>query len=68
VKTPRLRLGRFGLIGENALLRRGDNRVVLAPKPFEVLCCLVERAGELVTKDELLDAVWPNPAMSVNRA
>jgi DNA-binding winged helix-turn-helix (wHTH) protein len=30
---------------------------VLAPKPFEVLCCLVERAGELVTKDVLLDTV-----------
>src|SRR5207237_3439582 len=33
-------------------------RFVLARKPFEVLCCLVERTGELVTKDELLAAVW----------
>ncbi len=31
---------------------------MLAPKPFELLCCLVERPGELVTKDELLDAIW----------
>jgi predicted ATPase/DNA-binding winged helix-turn-helix (wHTH) protein len=44
----------------NALLWRGHDRVALPPKPFEVLCCLVKRAGQLVTKDELLDAVWPN--------
>ena len=51
-------LASFGLIGPNALLWRGQDRVLLAPKPFEVLCCLVERSGQLVTKDELLDAVW----------
>jgi predicted ATPase/DNA-binding winged helix-turn-helix (wHTH) protein len=44
----------------NALLWRGNDRVVLAPKLFEVLCRLVGRPGELVTKDELLDAVWSN--------
>ena len=32
----------------------------MAPKPFDVLCRLVERPGELVTKDELLDDFWPN--------
>lgn len=60
MKTAEVAFGPFRLDRGNALLRRGDDRVVLAPKPFEVLCCLVERAGELVTKDELLDAVWPN--------
>lgn len=36
-----------------------DNKVVrLRPKNFAALCYLVERQGELVTKDELLDAVW----------
>ena len=53
-----LAFGQFRLDRANALLRRGQDRVVLAPKPFEVLCCLVERPGELVTKDELLAAVW----------
>jgi DNA-binding winged helix-turn-helix (wHTH) protein len=50
----------FRLDSANALLWRGHDRVALPPKPFEVLCCLVKRAGQLVTKDELLDAVWPN--------
>jgi DNA-binding winged helix-turn-helix (wHTH) protein/tetratricopeptide (TPR) repeat protein len=58
VRTGELAFGQFRLDRANALLWRGQDRVVLAPKPFELLCCLVERPGELVTKDELLDAVW----------
>jgi len=58
VKTGELAFGQFRLDRANALLWRGHDRVVLPPKPFEVLCCLVERAGELVTKDDLLNAVW----------
>jgi len=58
VSTGEFAFGRFRLDRVNALLWRGQDRVVLAPKPFEVLCCLVERPGELVTKDELLSAVW----------
>src|SRR5438105_4578440 len=60
VKTVELAFGQFRLDRANALLWRGNDRVVLAPKPFEVLCCLVGRAGELVTKSDLLDAVWSN--------
>jgi len=33
--------------------------VALEPKPLELLRVLVRRPGEVVTKDELLDAVWP---------
>jgi DNA-binding winged helix-turn-helix (wHTH) protein/type II secretory pathway predicted ATPase ExeA/tetratricopeptide (TPR) repeat protein len=51
--------GQFRLDPANAMLWRGDDRVALAPKPFDILCHLVQHAGELVTKDELLDAVWP---------
>ncbi|WP_271566635.1 winged helix-turn-helix domain-containing protein [Bradyrhizobium sp. CCBAU 11386] len=41
-------------------LRSADRDVDLRPKSFEVLRCLVENAGRLVTKDELIEAVWPN--------
>jgi DNA-binding winged helix-turn-helix (wHTH) protein len=34
-------------------------RVPLEPKPMELLHELLLRAGEVVTKDELLDAIWP---------
>lgn len=37
-----------------------DERILLTPKAFAVLRHLVEHAGQLVTHDELLDAVWPN--------
>lgn len=59
-KIERLAFGEFLLDRANALLWRGQERVPLRPKPFGVLCHLVERAGDLVTKDELLNAVWSN--------
>ena len=59
-KIERLTFGEFVLDRANALLWRAGGRVLLRPKPFAVLCCLVERAGELVTKEDLLDIVWSN--------
>ncbi len=38
----------------------GDQRIPLTPKAFAVLRYLAERAGTLVTQDELLNAVWAN--------
>ena len=39
---------------------RGTEAITLRPKAFAVLRALVERAGRLVTKEELLRAVWPD--------
>lgn len=44
---------------ERRLTRRGDDLVV-PPKAFDLLVHLLRRTGNLVTKQELLDAVWPN--------
>jgi TolB-like protein len=41
-------------------LRAADREVELRPKSFEVLRYLVENAGRLVTKEELIKAIWPN--------
>ena len=41
-------------------LRTADRDAQLRPKAFEVLRHLVENAGRLVTKEELIRAVWPN--------
>jgi len=46
-------------IGDRTLWCDGQ-RVPLTPKAFAVLQFLVERAGRLVTQDELLEALWPN--------
>jgi adenylate cyclase len=38
----------------------GGREVELRPKSFDVLQYLVENAGRLVTKDEIMQAVWPD--------
>jgi DNA-binding winged helix-turn-helix (wHTH) protein len=55
------RFGSFRLDPVNeCLLRDGDGeRLPLTPKAFAVLNHLIARAGRLVTKDELMEAVWP---------
>src|SRR5712664_2129636 len=53
----------FRLDTVNQCLWRGDGaaeeRVLLAPKAFDVLRYLVEHPGRLVRHKELLDALWP---------
>src|SRR6266478_5050151 len=41
-------------------LRTANREVALRPKTFELLRYLVENPDRLVTKEELLKAIWPN--------
>ena len=41
-------------------LRREGIRVRLQEQPFQVLVFLLERAGEVVTRDELRQRLWPS--------
>jgi DNA-binding winged helix-turn-helix (wHTH) protein len=50
----------FTLDRRRGALRTGDQEIELRPKSFEVLRYLVENAGRLVPKDELIKVVWPN--------
>jgi TolB-like protein/DNA-binding winged helix-turn-helix (wHTH) protein/Tfp pilus assembly protein PilF len=43
---------------EHRLLRDGQT-IPLSPKAFDLLAALVSRAGHLVTKEQLLQEVWP---------
>jgi DNA-binding winged helix-turn-helix (wHTH) protein len=43
----------------NECLRQDARVITLRPKAFRVLKLLVERRGQLVTKRQVLDAVWP---------
>jgi len=58
--------GAFVLDAESGFLRRGAEEVPLQPKAFDVLTFLVERHGRLVTKEELIDAVWGETAVTDN--
>src|SRR5262249_59037421 len=49
---------------ENECVWRGTQAIPLTPKAFAVLRCLVERAGRLVTKEELFRTVWPEIVVS----
>ena len=41
-------------------LRSGYRDLRLRPKSFEVLRYLIQNAGRVVIKEELISAVWPN--------
>jgi DNA-binding winged helix-turn-helix (wHTH) protein len=41
------------------LLWRNSDRVPGAPKEFDVMAYLIERADRVVTQDEILEASWP---------
>lgn len=60
----RLSFGPFLLDEANARLSRSGRAVDLQPKELAVLCELARRPGQLVTKDQLLDAVWGHPHIS----
>src|ERR1700740_3399416 len=40
-------------------LHREGQRVKLQEQPFRVLSLLIERAGDIVTRDELREKLWP---------
>jgi DNA-binding winged helix-turn-helix (wHTH) protein len=52
------RFGQFALDSRKRAPSRGDSPVSLTPKAFDVLLFLVKNPNRLVTKEELLQAVW----------
>jgi DNA-binding winged helix-turn-helix (wHTH) protein len=52
--------GPFCLLPTQFLLREGDKPVSLGSRALEILIALLERRGELVSKQELMARVWPN--------
>jgi adenylate cyclase len=58
--APRvLRFDQFTLDLARGSLRANDRDIELRPKSFDVLRYLVENPDRLVTKDEIVKAVWP---------
>ncbi|MFQ5903431.1 MAG: BREX system ATP-binding domain-containing protein, partial [Candidatus Binatia bacterium] len=49
----------FRLDSTNECLWRGKKEIRIHPKAFTLLWYLVERSGQLVTKDILLEVIWP---------
>jgi DNA-binding winged helix-turn-helix (wHTH) protein/tetratricopeptide (TPR) repeat protein len=63
-ETQRLKelyeFGPFRVDAEKETLLRSGDPVPLTPKTFQILLVLVRHSREIVTKDDLLKAVWPD--------
>ena len=63
--SPRLKnkVARFGVFEvdfERFLLKKGGLRVKLQDQPFQILALLLDRPGEIVTREEIREELWPD--------
>jgi DNA-binding winged helix-turn-helix (wHTH) protein len=56
----RYRFGVFEADASTGELRRKGTRVKLNAQPFQVLCLLLDRPGELLTREEISRDLWPD--------
>src|SRR5258705_11178906 len=63
-ETALLRFANYVVDRDNEQLRVDNRPVPLTNKAFAVLRYLVEHPGQLVTKDALFAAVWPETVVS----
>src|SRR5205085_4016643 len=54
-----IRFGLFELDLSTGKLRKQDREIKLQDQPFQVLVLLLRRPGEVVTREELRNALWP---------
>jgi Tol biopolymer transport system component/DNA-binding winged helix-turn-helix (wHTH) protein len=59
VKPKSLRFGLFELDLEARELRKSGVKIKLQDQPFQILAMLLERPGEIVTREELQKRLWP---------
>jgi len=55
-----LRFGVFEVDRKTGELRRNGSRVRLQDQPLQILLTLLERPGEMITRDELRGRLWPD--------
>jgi len=58
------RFGDFELDPRERLLKKSGRLVPLQPKAFDALLCLVRKAEHLVSKQELIQTLWPSVHVS----
>src|SRR3982074_3700977 len=58
--TSEISFGPFRMLPAQFLLLEGDKPVPLGSRALEILIALLERPGELISKQELMARVWPN--------
>lgn len=63
---PELVFGPYRLAPSSRTLFNAGRRVPLNGRAFDLLLVLVERAGEVVSKEELIARVWPSTVVEEN--
>jgi len=58
-----VRFGAFELDLRTGELRKHGTKIRLQQQPFRVLALLLERPGDVVTREELRRAIWPDTAV-----
>ncbi len=67
---PRPRLVRFGAFEADVRtgeLRKDGVKLKFSGQPFQVLAILLERPGDVVTREELQKRLWPDTFVDVER-
>ncbi len=55
-----LRFGAFELDVRSRELRNGSTRIRLQEQPFEILRLMLEQPGDIVTREQLRQRLWPD--------
>lgn len=58
-RRPKYRFGSFELETERGELRKGGTRIKLQDQPLQILVLLLEHAGEVVTREQIQNKLWP---------
>jgi DNA-binding winged helix-turn-helix (wHTH) protein/tetratricopeptide (TPR) repeat protein len=58
--TGRCKFGVFELDPGNRILLKNGRKLKVQEQPFQILSALVDRSGEVVTREELRQRLWPS--------
>lgn len=64
ISRPDFRLGDWLVRPSLAAIERGAEAVHITPRAMAVLICLADARGEVVSRNDLLDAVWPGMSVT----
>jgi DNA-binding winged helix-turn-helix (wHTH) protein len=73
VSSVRVRFGPYELDTRAGELRLGESKIVLPDQPHKILLLLIERRGDIVTRDEIQKCLWADDVIvsfevSINQA
>jgi DNA-binding winged helix-turn-helix (wHTH) protein len=67
VSSPRLvQFGSFEVDLQTGELRKAGQKLKFSGQPFQLLVILLERPGEVVTREELQKRLWPDTFVDVD--